>query len=434
MVIALTIGTLCLADAPDFVTATEGCPMAHCDSRMSDQVNAIAPVGSGVSILYHDTTPQGAGFGLGCSSNHHVAACTYYDTNGNTLKVYGPEGESIFTSGGLLSPKANASAPIIDVSGRVIAADEVNLILFDHDGQIIWQRALPGGTPISPVPTANGVVLVATWAGPISAYSLKDGSPVGTITVTDPSGRTYQTKNTPSVNGNRAYVSMAAVDDASYGELVAIEIDPLNVSSPLTVKWAFPFGGGSGASPLTINDMIYFDGAHLTPKGITGPYVFGVKDLGSTFNLIWKNRMPTAVKASPAQDPRGGLWVFGVGATSLLRLSETIGTTLQTIDLATVLPPAPREMPTTAMSIARGPNGETIMLVGASPVVGSGGPSYALALNLDSSSLIWKVQLDAGDMTACQFPIVANSQGSPRVVFPGMNSGAYFVGDPLAPR
>jgi hypothetical protein len=396
---------------------------------MSDQVNAIAPVSSGTAILYHDTTPQSGSYGLGCSSNHHAVACTYHNTNGDNLKVYGPEGDVIFTSGGLLSSKANSSAAVVDSSGQVIAADEANLIRYAPDGQIVWQASLPGGTPISPVVTPNGVVLVVTWAGPITAYSLKDGTPVGTITVTDASGRTYQTKNTPSLNGNRAYVSMAAVNDASYGELVAIDIDPLNVSSPLAVKWVFPFGGASGASPLTINDMIFFDGAHLTPTGVTGPYVFCVQDLGSTYLLIWKKLMPMPIKASPAQDPRGGLWVFSAGTTSLARLSQTNGATMQTIDLATILPPTPRAMPTTAMSMAHGPNGETIMLVGVSPVAGSGGPSYAMALNLDSGSLIWKVQLDAGDMPACQFPIVVNSQGSPRVVFPGVNSGAYFVGE-----
>jgi hypothetical protein len=406
--------------------------MAHCDIQMSDQVNAIAPVSSGTTILHHDTAVQGSGWGLGCSSNHHVVACTYHNTSGDNLKVYDSEGDYIFSSP-ILSSKANTSAAIVDVSGQVIAADDANLIRFDHDGTIIWQTPLSGGTPISPVPTPNGVVLVATWAGPISAYSLADGSLVGTITVTDTSGRTYQTKNTPSMNGNRAYLSMAAVNDASYGELVAIDIDPLNVTSPLTVKWAFPFGGGSGASPLTINDKIYFDGAHLTPTGMTGPYVFGVQDLGSTYALMWKRLMPMPIKASPAQDPRGGLWVYSAGATSLVRLSESDGTTLQPIDLATILPPSPREMPTTAMSMAYGPNGENIMLVGATPMAG-GGPSYALAINVGSGSLIWKVQLDAGDMTACQFPIVANPQGSPRVVFPGMNTGAYFVGDPLAPR
>jgi hypothetical protein len=418
-----------LGQTPAFVLPAQGCPMAHCDARMSDAVNATPPMNP--TVLYHDPVPTGSSYGLGCSSNLHVVACTYHNRNSANLVVYGPDGHTIFTSGGLLNNKAWTSAPIVDASGGVIATDDTYLIRYAADGQILWQAALPGGTPISPVLTANGFILVATDGGPISAYSLSTGRLLGVLTVTDAAGRVYSTKNTPSINWNRAYISMAAGNNSNYGQLVAIDVDPSNAAAPLSLKWAFPFGGPSGASPLFIGNMIYFDGAHLTADGWSpaGPYMFGLQDLGNTCSLIWKKVMSSPVKANAAQDPRGGLWVFAAGSTALLRLSENSGAVLQSVDVNALVNRPFSEKPSSALSIVRGPNGETMMLAGVSPEWGSGNPSFAVALNLDSSTLVWELQLADGDMTASQFPIVANSQGAPIVVFPGVNSGAYFVGD-----
>ena len=417
-----------LGQPPAFVLPAQGCPMAHCDPRMSDAVNATPPMNP--TVLYHDPVPMGSGYGLGCSSNLQVVACTYRNRTSANLVVYGSDGHMIFTSGGLLNSTAWTSAPIVDASGGVIAADNTYLIRYAPDGRILWQAALPGGLPISPVLTANGFILVATDGGPISAYSLRTGTLLGTLTVTDAAGRAYLTKNTPAINGNRAYISMAARSNSSYGQLVAIDVDPSNAAAPLSLKWAFPFGGPSGASPLFIGNMIYFDGAHLTPNGTAGPYMFGLQDLGNTCSLIWKEVMSSPVKANAAQDPRGGLWVFASGSSVLLRLSETSGAVLQSVDVNALVNRPFIEKPSSALSIVRGPNRETMMLLGVSPASGSGNPSFAVALNLDSSTLVWAVQLADGDMATSQFPLVVNSQGAPLVVFPGTDSGAYFVGDP----
>jgi CBS domain-containing protein len=381
------------------------------------------------TVLYHDPVPTGSGYGLGCASNLQVVACTYHNRNSANLVVYGSDGHTIFTSGALLNNTAWTSAPIVDASGGVIAADNTYLVRYAPDGRILWQAALPGGIPISPVLTANGFVLVATDGGPISAYSLSTGTLLGMLTVTDAVGRVYLTKNTPAINGNRAYISMAARSNSSYGRFVAIDVDPSNAAAPLSLKWAFPFGGPSGASPLFIGNMIYFDGAHLTSSGTAGPYMFGLQDLGNTCSLIWETLMPSAIKANAAQDPRGGLWVFGAGSSVLLRLSATSGAVLQSVDVNALLNRPFSVKPSSALSIVRGPNGETMMLAGASSASGSGNPSFAVALNLDSSKLVWAVQLANGDMATCQFPIVVNSQGAPIVVFPGVDSGAYFIGD-----
>src|SRR5689334_13084276 len=51
-----------------------GCPMAHCDPRMSDVVGLRSPASAG--LIRVDESAVGGG-GLGCVSNGRLVACTY---------------------------------------------------------------------------------------------------------------------------------------------------------------------------------------------------------------------------------------------------------------------------------------------------------------------------------------------------------------------
>ena len=54
--------------------APSGCPMAHCDARMSDTTNTAGPARG--DLLAIDSTTAGAKVGLGCSSNTIIVACS----------------------------------------------------------------------------------------------------------------------------------------------------------------------------------------------------------------------------------------------------------------------------------------------------------------------------------------------------------------------
>ena len=77
------------------------------------------------TILWHDSEQCESRMGLGCSSNAHIAACTYTnpllsDTCDNDyLVIYNSKGEKLWTSGDLLGPKAWTSAPMVDRDGGV---------------------------------------------------------------------------------------------------------------------------------------------------------------------------------------------------------------------------------------------------------------------------------------------------------------------------
>ena len=418
----------------DLVLPDAGCPMAHCDPRMSDNVNATAPIDPSTQVVFVDPVPEGAGFGLGCSSNLEVVACSLRSHRSPNLVVYDGDGNRIFTSGRSLGRTAAFSAPIVEASGGVIAADDRTLIRYRSDGTILWRSSTVGGAPYSPVVTANGAVVLATINGPISAYSAATGARLGAITLASSHRGNFSTRNTPAVNGNRLYVSLALEQSGlKLGRLVAIDVDPANAEAPLQEKWHFDFVGPSGATPLFLDGTVYFDGSGGPFGVVGGPRLFAVRDLGETSALLWQRHMPGRMVASPAQDPRGGVWVFALGLEDLMRLDPLTGAVLQRLDLNALVDARGTQVPASAMSIARSPDGAPVMLLSATSSVNSFGPSFVVALDLENSRLLWRVEIAEwylDNMVASQFPIVLNRRGQPRVVFPGARGGVFFVGVP----
>jgi len=415
-----------------FRLPTTGCPMAHCDPRMSDNVNATIPVAAGSRIVYQDPGPVGSGAGLGCSSNGSVVACAYR----NAVVAYDAAGARRFDSGALFGEWARTSAPIVGEDGSVIAADNQRLVRFSPGGAVVWQSPMPGGLPLSPVPTANRALVLATYGGPVSAFSLDNGRLLGTLHVRSEDGtRTYETLNTPAVRGNRAYVSMSARDDpANHALLVAIDVDPRNAESPLSVAWQFPFAGPSGASPLVLSasSLVIFDADRLNPGEGIAPQLAAVRDDGGSPTLVWRRALRSPVRASAARDPRGGIWFFSTGAPYLHRLVWTSGQGWQRIDLDALIGEEGLHVPSSALTIgAKTDAHATVMLVGA-VAVDPPGASYVAAIDLEAQALLWKVRIAGGraeDYVASQFAVV-NASGGPRVAFPTSSRGLMLVGEP----
>ncbi len=224
---ALLSGALAApAQIPDFVLASQGCAMAHCDVRMSDNANTVAPMstpdGKAPVILYTDPEPR-AGYGVGCASNTQIVACSYRNLGGvNNVVVYDGNWNRKYASGNLFNYQATTSVPMVATDGSVIACDDRTIIRFDPprpDGlpHIRWQKPIPGGTPVSPVLTANGVVILGTNRGPITAFSVATGDLIGTLIPTDAQGNGFHTLNTVAVNQNRIYVAMSLVNNSSVG-------------------------------------------------------------------------------------------------------------------------------------------------------------------------------------------------------------------------
>lgn len=449
---------------PPFLLAAQGCPMAHCDAQMTDWENALPPA-LGAQMIWHDARegppgePLGSDRGLGCAGNGEIVACSfgripddYPDTPcdpqlQDTLIVYGysdthKDPYTLWGSDNHLNCTAYTSAPLVGSGGSVIAADDGKIIRFAPDGTLLWQTSTPGGQPISPVILDSGVVVLATLGGPISAYDSSTGALLGQLELTKGTGF-YETINTPAVSGNRIYISTQFNEDPTYGRLYALDIVPslaAIAAVSLQVAWFVDFGGPSGASPLLVSDIIYFDGNRSVPGGDFAPQVYAVQDMGSAGELLWTRPVENEIKASFARDPRGGFWSFTVGTPFkdnrwLTRLRFTdqdgdgLGDVLERIDLDALLNLPGVHVPSSVMSIA-GTTDAPVMIVGATVFTeeGSVDSTYVVAVDLNTRTRLWRVWLPS-DLTVGQFSVVPGTYG-PRVFFTNKTDGTWVIGKP----
>lgn len=441
-VIAILVGQELLAQQiRPFYPAPTGCALVHCDARMTDLVKLMPPTSAAPAVIAHDTEPTGVAnpfgptpiTGNGCASNSRTAVCSYNNNFGNNVVAYDHSGARLWSSGSLLNQTSFASVPMIDRFGGVIAADDSSLIRFSPTGAVLWNTATPGGIPISPVPTSTGAIVLATWGGPVSIFDSTDGRLIGSLFVRpeDNPSEFFETINTPCVVNNRLYVAMALRNDPNgTARLVAIDSDPANITEPLKVAWHVPFGGPSGASPLCPENMIYFDGGRFAPGSAVSPHIFAVRDDGATGTLVWARQVGSPIPASFALDPRGGFWALLTGYGSLQRRSLRTGALLESLDITALVADANPNVPLSVLSIA-GTSAQPILVAGT--VSAQGLTSYVIAVDLQTRSLLWKINISptfGADVASVQFPVVLDPAGKPVLVFAGRNSGAYFVSDP----
>jgi len=424
--------TIVAAGPDDFQVPTASCWMAHCNPQMNDQQVFSQILSGNVSVTVWDTLPPGSRRGLGVSSNGNIIAASYAGSPG--LVVYSQDGVRLWDSGSVLDGKSYASAPVVGADGSVIMADDRYVVFFNPDGSVFAQTRTPGGMPISPVITDNGVVVIATSGGPVSAYSMSTGAILGRLYLASPNGQNFfDTENTPCVVGNRVYISTALRNNPSnIGRLYALDVT--NSSSPLSVAWYYTFGGGSGASPLCVSNVngystaIFFDGLHSAPNNIGGPTVYAVGDAGTSGQTMWTVSAQGWIPANMAyeDDPEYGdsLWFYSDEFPWLRELNLSKGTLTRSISTSTILgplPPGAGWVPASALSMA----GDQMILSLAATPQGTGG-SYVADIDTTTGALQWQVQVSQNDSTDAahgQFPLLLNSAQVPCLAFTTYHSG-----------
>jgi hypothetical protein len=287
-------------------------------------------------------------------------------------------------------------------------------------------------------------VVLAPFGGPVSAYDVGTGAPLGTLWLNDTctaNGQStpgyFDTVNTPAVSGNRMYVSTQfhrTTDGPPVfcGRLYAIDVTRPTSGGPaeLTVAWYFPFVAPSGASPLLVLGgslpVLYFDGKGSDPAA-PRPTLFAVRDQGGTSSVRWQATLPGKMLAAPAQDPRGGLWLWTGGSTNVSRVSLVTGTVFEKIDVDALINEAGVHMPVSPMSISMS-GAKPVMILSAWTRTTTG-TSYLVAIDLSASALLWKLQLGATPDSVAfgQYPILLTPDGSPVVVFSTFANGVWGV-------
>ncbi len=391
-----------------------GCAMAHCTPNMSDNAHMELPVGDVARIWGPDHAASGSTYGVGCTSNTKIVACAY----SAALTVYDGAGNIQWQKD--LGPATWTSAPIVTPFNTVVAASAGKLVHYDRMGKEMWADTSFQGFAISPVILQpQAVLVVATGGGELIAFDLWTGKrlagPIAIMHREGPDTYPCRTWNTPGVRigHNRFYVSTdCSVAGSNASFLMAYDLD-LNSQTGFVKAWEFPFAGYSGASPTVINDRIYFDGSPLDDVDI--PYAFGVRDLGSSGNELWRHEMNGPIQTSFPHDPRGGLWVFTWRWANdnfalhpeVRRLDEFTGNVIQSFRVDELVADVPENPPPATpgsiMTIADGPNGP-VMLIGAMVPLNEDEPlcevadGWILAVDLTSNLALWKVRTPIHDI------------------------------------
>ncbi len=290
-----------------------------------------------------------------------------------------------------------------------------------------------------------GVVLTA--AAPVTVFSGTTGAVVGSTYLYQAgnSGPYYATINTPCVNNgsypNRVYVITALANDQSQGALWALDIDPANLSSPISPAWNLVIHGPSGASPLCVGNNVYFDGAGILPGDKVGTTIFGVQDNGTSGAFLFQVALgPSShqVTCNFALDPRpeGGFWHQIQYDPSIYHRNFNTGSVMESINVSNLLTARGAPQSTywqagifTTYGTASQPY---LMLPEAAYPAKLGSPGYLAMLDVAAQQLAWAVPLAGNDFAGFDSPggdaaLVLDSNQNPVIVMSGKESAAYFI-------
>jgi hypothetical protein len=393
----------------------------------------VNPGGTPVSLV---PTPNGA---LAAATDPQPLTqcwqgnCTLAFTVGNGGAGY--TAASVILAGGYC-PGASATATI---SGGAVTA--VTAISQGLDCDVAPDVIVLGDG------TGASASAVLTAAAPVTVFNGTTGAVVGSTYLyqTGNSGPYYATINTPCVNNgsypNRLYVITALANDQTQGALWALDIDPTNLSSPITPAWSLVMHGPSGASPLCVGNNVYFDGAGILPGDNVGTTIFGVQDNGTSGAFLFQQALGAGtqkVTCNFALDPRsvGGFWHQIQYDPKIYHRDYNTGNLIESINVGTLLtafgaPPSTYWQAgifTTYGTVTQ----PFLMLPEAAYPAKTGGPGYLAMLDIAAQHLVWAVPLAGTDTAAFDSPggdaaLVLDSNQNPVIVMSGKQSAAYFI-------
>lgn len=318
-----------------------GGAMVHSDSQLTDFIDLKVPRNN-VDRIWHknDLDGEKAGAkGNGIAGNGNIAACTFNGKKDN-LVIYGYKGEHLWSSGEMLNLLSVSSSPMVGWDGKkrdcVIACDNKTILMVKKysDGfWIEWTSSIPQPKkeillPFSPTIVDEKILILPTKNGPVYAFDVDTGELLGMKKLgSNNSGDYYSTINSACVNSNknRIYITTeySKPVDPPRGRLYALDVnlEETDVDEILSEAWFYPFNGRSQASPIFIDDVLYFDGYRPGLSTMSDPRVYALTDDGAKYKACETSYL-NKTWFSFSMDPRGGLWYEDLRGKKLVHFKK----------------------------------------------------------------------------------------------------------------
>lgn len=382
--------------------------MVHSDPQMTDNINLPVPrVDVDIVWKKDDLIGEQAGSkGNGIVSNGSIAACTFNGLYDN-LVVYDYDGNRLWSSKGMLNALAVSSSPMVSVDNRIIACDNKSLIMLHvepEESWVEWITSIPQLSsglliPFSPTIVDGKIIILPTKNGPVYAFDADTGKLLDSkyLGRNNPEGSMFfSTINSACVHGNRVYISAesSSAKDIPKGRLYALDVnDTSNCDDEmLTEAWYYPYSGRSQASPLFIDDTVYFDGYGFGWRYKNNARLYALEDKGDRYQVIeelYENR----TLFSFSMDPRGGFWVEDTRGKKLVRFIKKDDELLKTeeINVNDLVPSLfGNYRPLSCMTICD--ENHPVLLIS---VITLFFGKYVLAVDLENDNeVLWRVKTD----------------------------------------
>ncbi len=431
---------------------TSPCPMAHCSAGLDGNQNLSIPTNAAKQAWQYAQKSVVFSTALGCSTGRHIIVCSGTKVPVNNQYDLGYvfaldlKGHLLWDSRRLLNAFSGGGAPLLDSQDNVYVSDNNWIVSFTPEGVVRWQTPNPAKAVLVSLNLLSSGYLVgqagldAQGRGLIVTINPQTGAIADRVDLTDTVNGVpgeWGTSNTVSVVGNRLYTvtqfvpsSQSAANLPHYGRLYAVDVDADGHLHPV---WSFPFQGPSGASPLAIagsqGTTIYFDGTGTMVGAQQDVTLLAVRDAGSSASLLWSRDLtrdfnipyPTTapapgIQATPAHDPRGGIWVWSEFDHRVMRFDEETGQTIEALDMANLTGDANAQPDGVSTIVPNG--GKPVMIIGmlASPQR----LNSVLAIDLTTHTVLWSIPVGIGVNIAPygQFPLATASDGTTLMIVP----------------
>ncbi len=411
--------------------------MVHSDPHMSDSIDLPVPRRD-VEIKWHRNDLQGekkGAKGNGIAGNGTIAACTFHGRK-DTLVIYDYDGHRLWNSKSLLNQIAVSSTPMVSIDNRVIACDNKTILMVEVDvnnnqTEIVWQTDIPNKQgaiiiPFSPTLVENKTIVLPT-TGPVYAFDAQDGTFLGSRELGEHEAGYFSTINSACAHGHRIYISTefrpakGKLRKNLEGRLYAVDVNR-QADETLAEAWYFPFTGHSQASPLLIDNTVYFDGylSGFSKK----PHIYAVTDLGEHYTTI-SLPYPYITMFSFSKDPRLGFWYEDYRGSRLIHFVKEDHTIrqIEEIRIDKLVPSGVLlgYKPLSCMTICD--FSHPVMLISAASLFPR---QYITALDLTANnSILWQFPMNGWNYAGGQFTILTKNDNPEdnRILF-----GSYWDG------